>query len=869
MNLFQEVGRDRWARRIQSSISKSGGPSGPALPSNSGALSLSPSLSLFTPHSLSLSLSLLFASIAHATPAPEGYFLRPQPTASIYHDGWIDLNKNGVRDPYEDQAAPVDQRIDDLLGRMTLEEKTAQMATLYGFPRVLKDELPTPAWDTALWKDGIGNIDEHANGNTGWTNNLADPDNDLPWPKHTRALNEVQRWFIERTRLGVPVDFTNEGIRGLLHSKATSFPAEVGVASTWNTTLARGIGRVTGSEGRALGYTNIYSPVLDLSRDPRWGRVVECYSEDPFLTASFGVEQVRGIQESGVVSTLKHFAVYGIPKGGRDGEARTDPQASWRDVQTLYLEPFRRAVRDGGALGVMASYNDYDGIPIEANRLFLTDILRGEFGFKGYVVSDSAAVEFVHLKHRVAPTPSDAIRQSVEAGLNIRTGFTMPDQYVLPLRQLVRDGKLSPAVIDARVRDILRVKFWLGLFDHPYADPANADLVVRAPAHLALAQQAAHESIVLLKNANALLPLRRDLKRILVAGPLADDGHAWWSRYGAQRLDFITPLAGIRTLLGAGAEVRYAKGVEAKDAHWPESDVLKLPMPDDVRAGIAAAVAAAADVDVIVAVLGETDELCRESSSRISLELPGYQSELLAALHATGKPVVLVLSNGRALSVNWAAQHVDAIVELWFPGEDGGAALADVLFGAYNPAGRLPVTFPRSVGQIPLNFPAHPGSQARDSGQVTGPLYPFGHGLSYTTFRYANLRITPEKLAAPGPVEVTCDVTNTGTRAGDEVVQLYLRDDYSSVITFEQVLRGFARVPLAPGETRTVRFTLSPADLALYDRTGQWTVEPGRFTVMVGASSTDLRLRSAFTLLAADGSVPEETPIKDAAIDPR
>jgi beta-glucosidase len=297
--------------------------------------------------------------------------------------------------------------------------------------------------------------------------------------------------------------------------------------------------------------------------------------------------------------------------------------------------------------------------------------------------------------------------------------------------------------------------------------------------------------------------------------------------------------------------------------------VLKPPLPEDVRAGIAAAVAAAADVDVIIAVLGETDELCRESSSRISLELPGYQSELLAALHATGKPLVLVLSNGRALSVNWAAQHVGAIVEMWFPGEDGGAALADVLFGAYNPAGRLPVTFPRSVGQIPLNFPAHPGSQARDSGQVTGPLYPFGHGLSYTTFRYANLRITPEKLTAPGPVEVACDVTNTGTRAGDEVVQLYLRDDYSSVITFEQVLRGFARVPLAPGETRTVRFTLSPADLALYDRAGKWTVEPGRFTVMIGASSTDLRLRSAFTLAAADGSVPEETPIKDAAIDPR
>ena len=817
-------------------------------------------------------LLIRFATLAAAAGAaspPADYFIRPQPAAAIYHEGWVDLNKNGVRDPYEDPAVPVEDRITDLLGRMSLEEKTAQMATLYGYPRVLPDELPTPAWEQSLWKDGIGNLDEHANGNRGWTNNLPTPTYALPWPQHTRARNEVQRWFIERTRLGIPVDFTDEGIRGVMHSRATSFPAEVGVASTWDAPLVREIGRVTGREGHALGYTNVYSPVLDLSRAPRWGRVVECYSEDPFLTATLGVEQVRGLQESGLVSTLKHFAVYSIPKGGRDGEARTDPQASWREVETLYLEPFRRAVRDGGALGVMASYNDYDGIPIEANRRFLTDILRGEFGFRGYVVSDTGAVEFIHAKHRTAPTAADAIRQSVEAGLNIRTNFTRPEAYVEPLRQLVRDGRLDPAVIDARVRDILRVKFWLGLFDRPYVDPAEADRTVRAPAHLALAARAARESIVLLRNDGHLLPLRRDVKRVLVAGPLADNPHAWWSRYGPQQLTFTTPLAGIRAVLGTGAEVRYAPGVTAKDAHWPESDVLKPPMPDEVRAGIAAAVAAACDVDVIVAVLGETDELCRESASRVSLELPGYQQDLLAALHATGKPLVLVLASGRALSVNWAAQHVPAILEMWFPGEDGGAALADILFGACNPSGHLPVTFPRSVGQIPLNFPAHPGSQGRDAGQVTGPLYPFGHGLSYTTFHYSNLRITPARLPASGQVDVTCDVTNTGARAGDEVVQLYLRDDYSSVITFEQVLRGFVRVTLAPGETKAVRFTLQPSDLALYDQAGHWTVEPGRFTVMLGASSTDLRLRGNFTVTAADGSAPVEDPIEDRTIDPR
>ena len=803
---------------------------------------------------------------------------------AIYHDGWIDFNKNGVKDPYEDPTLATEVRVADLVARMTPDEKTAQMVTLYGFPRVLKDELPTPAWKQAFWKDGIGNIDEHMNGNTGWTNNLASPHYDLPWSLHARAMNEVQRFFVEQTRLGVPADFTNEGIRGVMHSKATSFPAQLGVASAFDCGLVREIGRITGREGRALGYTNVYSPILEVARDPRWGRIIESYGEDPFLVSELGVEEARGIQEEHVVSTLKHFAVYSVPQGGRDGEARTNPQVTWREVETVFLAPFRRAVRDGGALGVMASYNDYDGVPIEANKLFLTDILRGEYGFKGYVVSDSAAVEFIHLKHRTAPTPADAIRQSVEAGLNIRTNFTPPEAYGKPLRELVASGALPMAVVDERVREILRVKFWLGLFDQPYvADPAAAEKIVRAPAHLAMADRAAHEAIVLLKNTGGALPLKKEaLKKILVTGPLANDPHGWWSRYAPQKLDFVTPLAGLRAKLGAAVEVRYALGCAVKDEKFPESDVLKEPPSEKVRAGIAAAVAAAADVDVIVAALGETDELCRESASRVSLELPGYQEELLEALQATGKPLVLVLSNGRPLSVNWAVKHVPAIVELWFPGEQGGAALADVLLGDYNPAGRLPVTFPKSVGQIPFNFPAHPGSLARDAGQVTGPLFPFGFGLSYTKFGYANLKISPERLAVAGlaeagqgsatratTIEVTCDVANTGARAGDEVVQLYLRDDYSSVTTWDRELRGFERIALAPGEKRTVKFTLTPEQLALFDRAGKWTVEPGRFTVMIGASSEDIRLRGNFTITRPDGTAPEEAPIKDAPlVDP-
>ncbi|MDB6165218.1 MAG: glycosyl hydrolase [Lacunisphaera sp.] len=797
-----------------------------------------------------------------AAPPPAEIFLRPQTPAPIYHEGWIDLNKNGQKDPYEDPAVEVEARITDLLGRMNADEKTAQLVTLYGFPRVTKDELPTPAWKTAFWKDGIGNIDEHMNGNA--EARLVQPQYAYPWPLHPRGLNEVQRFFIEETRLGIPADFTNEGIRGLLHVKASSFPAQIAVACAWDRELVRTIGRVTGREARALGYTNVYSPILDLARDPRWGRTVETYGEDPYLISELGLEQVRGIQENRVVSTLKHFAVYSIPKGGRDGQARTDPSATWREVQTMYLQPFRRAVREGGALGVMASYNDYDGIPIEANSLFLTDILRKEWGFKGYVVSDSDAVEYIHSKHRVAGTALEGAAMAVDAGLNVRTNFTMPETHGKLLREALRTGRLAMDTVDARVRDVLRVKYWLGLFDQPYvADPAATEKIIRAPDALAAAARAARESIVLLKNEHGALPLAKNLPRILVTGPLADNAAGWWSRYGPQRLEFITPLAGIRQKLGTAADVRYVPGCPVVDENFPESDTFKEPMSDRTRAGIAAAVAAAREVDVIIAVLGETEDISQESHSRMSLDLPGNQEDLLRALAATGKPLVLVLSNGRPLSVNWAVKHVPAIVEMWFPGEQGGAALADILFGDTNPSGKLSITFPKSVGQIPFNFPAKPGSQAKDLGMVEGPLFAFGHGLSYTKFDYSALKISPERAGTDAPIAISCDVTNRGDRAGEEVVQLYFRDDYSSVTTYDQALRGFARIALAPGETKRVNFTLTPADLQLYDRSNHWVVEPGRFTVMVGAASDDIRLEGNFTLTRPDGSAPEEAPLKN------
>lgn len=774
---------------------------------------------------------------------------------SIYHGNWIDLNKNGRMDRYEDPSAPIESRIDDLLSQMNIEEKTAQMATLYGYNRVLKDELPTPAWKQAVWKDGIGNIDEHLNGvvNTG----LPKSKLSLPYSTHADSINKVQRFFIEETRLGIPVDFTNEGIRGVAHPRATSFPSQLGVASAWDRTLVDEIGHITGKEARILGYTNIYSPILDLPRDPRWGRTVEAYSEDPYLTAELGRHQVRAIQAENVVSTVKHFAVYSVPKGGRDGTARTDPEITPRELEMIYLQPFKAAIQDAGALGTMSSYNDYDGVPITGSSFFLTDILRGRWGFKGYVVSDSAAVEFLETKHKVAADYLEAVRQVVMAGLNVRTDFKPPETYIDPLRELVKSGRVPMSVVDSRVRDILRVKFWLGLFDHPYVpQPAEADRVVRNPQHLEVALRAAHESIVLLKNEGNVLPLRKDLRSILVTGPNAIEVENSQSRYGPSDLSVVSVLDGIRQKLGPGVQVQYTKGSEFVDAAFPDSEIVPVPPDEREQAEIDKARSMARQVDAAVVVLGENSDLVGESKSRTSLELTGFQLRLVQAVHEAGKPTVVVLLNGRPLTINWVDRNIPAVVESWFQGEYCGTAIADVLFGDYNPSGKLPITFPKSVGQIPLNFPYKRGSQIPTSGLnsqekkvlVNGPLYPFGYGLSYTSYSYSDLQITPPTQDRTGTIQASLDVENTGTRAGDEIVQLYLSPAVTSVVYYDSVLRGFERVSLKPGEKTRVRFTLTPQDLMILNRDMQWVVEPGRFEVRIGASSEHIRLRGSFNI---------------------
>lgn len=782
------------------------------------------------------------------------FFLQAQ-QASIYHEGWIDFNKNGKKDIYEDPKQPIEARINDLISQMNTDEKTCQMVTLYGFGRVLKDELPTPQWKQSLWKDGIANIDEHLNSLP--YNKKAVTQYSFPQSKHANAINTVQRWFVEETRLGIPVDFTNEGIHGLNHDRATLLPAPIAIGSTWNKQLVYHAGIVVGREAAATGYTNVYAPILDLARDPRWGRVVECYGEDPFHIAELGKQMALGIQHQGVASTVKHFAAYSMPKGGRDGDARTDPHIAPRELHQLHLYPFRRVVQEAHILGVMSSYNDYDGVPVSGSRYFLTELLRQQYGFNGYVVSDSRAVEFLYKKHMVAGNYKEAIRQVVEAGLDVRTDFTKPEDYVMPLRELINEGSLSIKTINERVAAVLRVKFRLGLFDHPFvANPAAADTLVYNEDAKAMQEQLSREVLVLLKNDNNTLPLDpAKTKSILVTGPLAAETNHSISRYGPSNVHVISVLEGLQQYAGQRIKVQYTRGCAITDPNWPESEILPTPITKAEQSGIDSAIALAKRSDAIVVVLGEDEKMVGESKTRTGLDLPARQLQLLQAMQATGKPVILVLINGRPLTINWAQKYTPAILEAWFPGATGGRAIAETLFGDYNPGGKLAVTFPKTTGQIELNFPYKPGSHAGQPGDgpngygktaVNGPLYPFGHGLSYTSFTYSNLTVTPDSLRAQASLTVTVAVTNSGKRKGDEVVQLYLKDRISSVTQYETQLRGFERIHLQPRETKTVRFQLNPDDLALLDKDMNWTVEPGEFEVQIGSSSTDIRLKKTF-----------------------
>ena len=662
-------------------------------------------------HTLSVAITFLFC-----TPISGGI------PDGIYHKGWIDFNKNGKMDLYENPKAPLEDRVQDLLSQMTLEEKTCQMATLYGSGRVLKDALPQNNWKTEVWKDGIGNIDEEHNGLGAFKSEYS-----FPYAKHVNAKHTIQRWFVEKTRLGIPVDFTNEGIRGLCHDRATYFPAQCGQGATWNKKLIARIGEVEAKEAVALGYTNIYSPILDIAQDPRWGRCVETYGEDPYLVGELGKQMITSLQKYNLVATPKHFAVYSIPIGGRDGKTRTDPHVAPREMRTLYIEPFRMAFQEAGALGVMSSYNDYDGEPITGSYHFLTEILRQEWGFKGYVVSDSEAVEFISNKHKVADTYEDGIAQAVNAGLNIRTHFTPPADFILPLRKAVDNGKISQETLDKRVAEILRIKFRLGLFDNPYrGNGKQAEQIVHSKEHQAVSLEAARQSLVLLKNETNLLPLSKSIRSIAVIGPNANEQTQLICRYGPANAPIKTVYQGIKELL-PHTEVIYKKGCDIIDPHFPESEILDFPKTAEEVQLMEEAIRAAKQAEVVVMVLGGNELTVREDRSRTSLNLPGRQEELLKAVCATGKPIILVMLDGRASSINYAAAHIPAILHAWFPGEFCGQAVAEALFGDYNPGGRLAVTFPKSVEELSSD----PGLKGKakgicptDLGKVTASLPP-------------------------------------------------------------------------------------------------------------------------------------------------
>ncbi|MGC4232318.1 MAG: glycoside hydrolase family 3 N-terminal domain-containing protein [Niabella sp.] len=781
-----------------------------------------------------------------------------QKKLNIYHDSWIDFNKNGKKDVYEDRTQPIDKRIADLLSQMTLDEKTCQMATLYGYKRVLEDELPIADWKNKIWKDGIANIDEHLNSLPYHPHAVSKYS--YPFSNHTKAINTVQKWFIEETRLGIPVDFTNEAIHGLTHDRATPLPAPIAIGSTWNKSLVYKAGEIAGREAKVLGYTNIYAPVLDVARDQRWGRIVETYGEDPFLIAELGKQMVLGIQNQDVAATVKHFAVYSVPKGGRDATAKTDPHVAPRELHQIFLYPFKRVIQEAKPMGIMSSYNDWDGVPITGSHYFLTQLLREQYGFNGYVVSDSRAVEFLYQKHNVAEDNKGAVKLAVEAGLNVRTDFSPPDSFILKLRELVNERQVSMKTIDDRVADVLRVKFMLGLFDNPLVEPNKADKVVSSADSRDFTLDLSRQALVLLKNEGNTLPLNKNsVKKILVTGPLAAATTHSISRYGPSNINVVSVLEGLRTYAAKNKiAVSYEKGCDIINPGWPETEIMPTELDENEKKSIEKAVAEARQSDVVIVALGEDEHIVGEQLSRTSLDLPGRQLELLKALHATGKPVILILINGRPLTINWAHHHIPSVIEAWFPGRDGGTALAETIFGENNPGGKLTATFPKTVGQVEYNFPFKPFSQTGqpDLGPngggrslVEGCLYPFGHGLSYTQFEYSDLQLSPEAQRPAGEIQVKFNVRNTGKYAGDEVVQLYVKDKVSSVITYDSQLRGFERINLKPGEVKEVSFVLKPEDLALLDLNMKWAVEPGEFEVRIGSSSEDIRLKKVFRIV--------------------
>jgi beta-glucosidase len=746
---------------------------------------------------------------------------------------------------YEDPSQTIDARVADLLKRMTLEEKVAQ---LQGYRT--KDPHAFDAQnnfvggtDAPALNNGAGSV---------WAGNPAAAGGDRfagnPRERILR-MNSVQKYMKEKTRLGIPVFSMAEALHGYMAAGATSFPSAIALGGTWDQALVERVFTAAAQEASARGVRQVLAPVLDLARDPRWGRFEECYGEDPYLVSRMGMAAVFGLQGRGptidpqhVEATLKHFAGHGQSEGGRNIAPLSFGD---REFRTNHLYPFEMAVKVAHAHSLMASYNEWDGVPNHVNHKLLTEILRNEWGFDGYVMSDGGGIDVVFENHDAAPGPAEAGVLSIEAGVDYDLGGK--GRCFSTLAEEERAGKVSMSAIDRATAGVLRVKFICGMFEHRYTDPDVVDKVTNTDEHKALAREAADEALVLLKNDAHVLPLdARKIKTLAVIGPNAADIHL--GGYSAVPMQGISVLQGIKDFAGASMTVVYAEGCKLTANHaagWlvNENPVLN-DAADDSRL-IDEAVGAALRSDAVVLVLGESELLRREAWSethlgdRDTLELVGRQHDLARAVLATGKPVVVLLVNGGPLAVNYLQENAHAIIECWYSGQQTGQAVADVLFGTVNPSGKLTVTFPRSVGQIPMYYDHKPSRMREYVLDDSTPLYPFGFGLSYASFDYKNLRVAPAKIATGGATMVTVDVTNSGTVRGDEVVQLYIHAVVSMPTRPVEELKDFQRVSLNPGETRTVTFALTPDKLEAYDIAMHRTVQPGDFDVLVGKSSVE------------------------------
>ena len=758
-------------------------------------------------------------------------------------------NKKG-REPFRDSSLPVDERVKDLLSRMTLDEKIKQTDQFYTFNFGKKDETEhITELDREEMKRSMGGMSVGSIQLRGVTPAMA---------------NEIQRYAVEETRLGIPFLFSEEALHGFCDSAATIFPQQLGLAGTFEPELGRRMGHAIAREARAYGVCETFSPVMDLTKDARYGRVEESYGEDTYLCGEFARETVKGMQgddlasNESVAAEPKHYVGYGTPTGGLN----CAPAALGRhDVFAWCLPVFEEAIVGGGACNVMCSYNSIDGSPVSSDYELLTEVLRGTYGMRGFVRSDMTAVSRLWGSHFTAEDKPEAIRQGMSAGVDLQLYDFTHEEWEEGIKALIADGRMKEEVLDLACSRVLRMKFLLGLFENPYVDEDRFAQVVHCQEHQDLALHIAQKSICLLKNEGGLLPLPASAKKIAVVGPGADEAAIGdYTPPFPPRGHLVTVLQGVRGLAGPDREVLYAQGCQYVDlgkddkARTPEEEAAYLA-EEARRWEEAAQTVAAADVAVVC--LGDNRKTSGENFDRAELTLPGRQLDFLKKLYATGTPIILVLQSGRPMVLTWEQEHIPVILECWFPGEKGGLAIAQMLFGHISPSGRLPMSFPKYTGQVPCPYNRLPGGGVRYVEGDWEPLYPFGYGLTYTRFAYSGLKIEGDGLTAAGveageTVKVSFTVKNVGEKFGEETAQLYVRDMVSSTVKPKKELAGFARIALNPGESSEITLALGRRQLRTLDRHFVWKVEPGVFRVMVGADAADEQLTGEFTLREAD-----------------